>query len=252
MSFKITYETHVNYGYQIVLLITPFKSKIKFMKKIILIIAGVLLLNSCLKNNKKANEEQGTFSYKSQDENKEKSLDKFDSKDDSYTRVSSLFNHIDSVLKIDNGKFWNHQIYGPLLIVDNASRTFIANENNKSSTFIKNGNVYHDTLPKGVIIANTAFNWDDKRWSMVMSPLPPDDYAMTNLIIHELFHRMQPEIGFDNLMESSNNHLNLYQGRLLLTLELEALKKAPSDGNILERSNLFSNLRCSINNSDSL
>lgn len=186
------------------------------IKTSVLIVLGVLLFNSCLtdRNKTKGNKKQAHYTYKS--------------KDDDSDAISNVFNRIDSILKVDNGKFWNHQIYGPLLIVDPETRTFIANENNEAASFKQIRNVYEGILPKDVIIANTALNWDNKRWTMVMSPLPNNDYVATNLIIHELFHGIQPKIGFSNLMELNNNHLNLYRGRLLLTLELEALKKALS------------------------
>jgi len=61
---------------------------------------------------------------------------------------------------------------------------------------------------------------------MVMLPLPKEEKLQNNLIIHELFHRIQPAIGFENLQELDNGHLDALEGRMLLILELEALKNA--------------------------
>jgi len=139
--------------------------------------------------------------------------------------VIQTFRDVDSLLRIDDGGFWGHQIYGPILIVDPDSRGFFANENNLLGEFKSMNGVFVDTLPENINIANTALDWENKRWSMVMLPLPEGKTSRNNLIIHELFHRIQPEIGFDSLQEFDNGHLDTYEGRLLLKLELEALKK---------------------------
>ena len=145
--------------------------------------------------------------------------------------IAETFSEVDSLLKIDNGKFWNHQLYGPILIIDPNTRIFFANENDLSNKFKEVNSVFTDTLPNELNIANTAVYLENKRWSMIMSPLPEDKIARNNLVIHELFHRLQPEIGFDKLQEQSCSHLDTYKGRLLLKLELQALKRALTSNN---------------------
>jgi len=142
--------------------------------------------------------------------------------------AKKTFSDINNLLKIDNGKFWNKQLNGPIIIVNPETRGFFANENNTSLKFKKINSLFSDTLQKNINIANTALNWENKRWTMVMLPLPIDKISRNNLVIHELFHRIQPEIGFENLQEGNNSHLDTYEGRLLLKLELEALKGALS------------------------
>jgi len=61
---------------------------------------------------------------------------------------------------------------------------------------------------------------------MVKLPLPEDKASRGSLIFHELFHRIQPKIGFDSLYQKDNKHLDTYIGRVLLKLELETLKTA--------------------------
>lgn len=58
-----------------------------------------------------------------------------------------------------------------------------------------------------------------------MLPLPNIKASRINLI-DELFHRIKADIGFENLNKQDNGHLDNYHGRVLLKLELEALKKA--------------------------
>ena len=61
---------------------------------------------------------------------------------------------------------------------------------------------------------------------MILLPLPKGHIGRRNLLIHESFHRIQPAIGFVDLEEANNEHLNTGEGRILLKLELEALKDA--------------------------
>jgi len=142
------------------------------------------------------------------------------------TKYENIFKGLKEYLSKENGKLWNHQLYGPLLFVNSENRTIIANEPDNRGVLTKKGEIYVGVLPKGINIANTAFDWNGKRWSMVMLPLPKDYNERLNLLIHELFHRIQPEIGFANLITKQSNHLDDLNGRIFLKLELEALKKA--------------------------
>lgn len=144
--------------------------------------------------------------------------------------IIQVFSDVDSLLAIDNGRFWNNKLSGPIILIEPESRVFYSNENNATKDFKPIHSIFTDTLPSEVIIANTAIDWEGKRWSMVMLPLPKDETSRNNLIIHELFHRLQPSIGFDNLQEMDNSHLDTYNGRLLLKLELEALEEALKSG----------------------
>jgi hypothetical protein len=149
--------------------------------------------------------------------------------------IRQTFSAVDSLLAIDNGKFWQKQLYGPIIMIDPESRLFYANENNHHEDFKKVGPIYTDTMPQDMMVANTAFDWEDKRWSMIMLPLPKDKVSRNNLVIHELFHRIQPSIGFEQIQEISNTHLDTYEGRLLLKLELQALEEALKSKDDTER-----------------
>ena len=140
-------------------------------------------------------------------------------------KYENIFKDLKEYLSKENGKLWNHQLYGPLLLVNKDNRTIIANEPDNKGILTKKGEVYTGILPNGINIANTAFDWNGKRWSMVMLPLPKNHNERLNLIIHELFHRIQLEIGFANLITKQSNHLDDLNGRIFLKLELEALKK---------------------------
>lgn len=143
-----------------------------------------------------------------------------------YAEFEQAFQLLDSILTADNGTFWNHQLLGPLLFVNPETRVFVANQNNDQNDFELIGKVYTDTLPEEINIANTAFDWNGQGWSMIMTPLPQSKKALANLMVHELFHQAQPALGFSDLPEKNNSHLDTYEGRLLFRLELEALLKA--------------------------
>lgn len=129
-------------------------------------------------------------------------------------------------LKADNGQLWNHSLDGPLLMVNRDTRSIIASENDNSGVLKRQGELFTGALPEEINIANTATDWNGKRWTMVAMPLPEDKAERLNLLIHELFHRIQPAIGFDSLFEIQSVHLDSKDGRICLKLELEALKKA--------------------------
>ena len=128
-----------------------------------------------------------------------------------------IFNEVNEILN-RHSKFWDTKLYGPILLVNPTTREFISNQD--TSTITKG------ILPDSVTIANTTVFWNSKQWVMITLPLPQNKLERNNLIIHELFHRMQHKIGFNKLNEANNQHLDTYQGRILLKLELEALKKA--------------------------
>jgi hypothetical protein len=115
---------------------------------------------------------------------------------------------------------------GPLILVNRETQTIIANESGNSGELEKRENLFIGKLPENINIANTAFDWNGKRWTMVAFPLPKTKEERLNLLIHESFHRIQPEIGFDSLNEIQSKHLDSKNGRIYLKLELEALKKA--------------------------
>ena len=124
-----------------------------------------------------------------------------------------------------NIELWNKNLYGPILLIDPKTREIFANEADENGILKANGTIYTGVLPDKINIANTAVNWNGKRWAMMMLPLPKNKYNRMGLLAHESFHRIQPSLGFE-LNNVENNHLDQKEGRIYLRLELEALKKA--------------------------
>ena len=107
----------------------------------------------------------------------------------------TAFSELKEILQKENGQLWNYSLLGPIILVNQETRIIYANEPDTKGEFIKNGNVYIGKLPDNINIANTAIDWNDKRWTMVALPLPENTEERLNLLIHESFHRIQPLIG---------------------------------------------------------
>jgi hypothetical protein len=142
-------------------------------------------------------------------------------KPESYKKIFEEIKHASTKA----ASLWPENIYAPLLFVNPETRTVIANEPGQDLKYQKG--VYVGQLPKNINIANTAIKWNDKMWAMTMLPLPKSKFDRINLISHELFHRLQPTLGFTH-NDPINNHLDKLDGRVFLTLEFEALKRALS------------------------
>ncbi|WP_312306115.1 hypothetical protein [Chryseobacterium sp.] len=141
-----------------------------------------------------------------------------------YDNIPVFFDEIKTASKQNTG-LWNKDLYGPMLLVDPKTREIFANEPDTEGLLKLTGNVYSGILPDKINIANTAINWNGKRWAMIMLPLPQDKENRLNLLAHESFHSIQPSLGF-TLSNAENNHLDQKDGRIYLRLEMEALKKA--------------------------
>jgi len=122
-------------------------------------------------------------------------------------------------------KVWNIDLYGPILFVDEQSRATWANEPDTAGILKPDGKIYKGVLPADVMTANTAINWQGKRWSVIEWPLPENRDDRVNLILHECFHRIQHRLGLPE-RGPTVSHLSSMDGRIYFLLELQALKAA--------------------------
>lgn len=136
----------------------------------------------------------------------------------------TYFNEIKAAT-LTHKKLWGKTIYGPILLVDPKTRQVYANIPGNASALTKDADIFTGTIPNNINIANTAIEWNQTRWAMVMLPLPEDKQSRIDLLAHELFHLQQPSLGFVSF-NTDNNHLDQLNGRIYLRLELEALRKA--------------------------
>jgi len=142
----------------------------------------------------------------------------------------SYFRQAKELSAQDGGHLWGMPLYGPMMFVDRQTRAVVANEPDGHNVLKPSGSVFVGTLPKDVLVANTAVDWAGKKWTMVMWPLPSDEHARGRLLAHEMFHRIQDKIGLP-AGNPANVHLDSAKGRLWLRLEWRALARAlESDG----------------------
>ena len=133
----------------------------------------------------------------------------------------------------DSGRLWGKPLYGPMLFVQPATRAAVANEADAGGVLHQEGNVYVGTLPKDVVVANTAVEWGGKRWTMVMWPLPENSQPRDRLLAHELFHRLQPDLGIP-YANPENAQLDTLEGRMWLQLEWRALAAALAESGVAQ------------------
>jgi len=126
----------------------------------------------------------------------------------------TAFQELDQMCARDRGRMWGVSLCGPTLFVNRQTREVIGNRAVPSTM-----------LPSSIGIANTSVDWNGQRWTMVVLPLPADDYRRRVLLVHESFHRIQPKLGFVS-QETPNAHLDTVEGRYLLELEWRALATA--------------------------
>lgn len=130
-----------------------------------------------------------------------------------------------ALCRLDGGRLWGRSLCGPILLVDPTTRAIYADRNTGRHDLRAEGGLFTGTLPAGVGVANTATDWAGIRWTMVMLPLPADVRRRDTLLMHEAFHRIQPEL-LPPPAAALPDHLDTLDGRLLLRLEWRALAQA--------------------------
>lgn len=122
----------------------------------------------------------------------------------------------------DAGALWGKSLCGPLLLVDPGTREIFANQADAERQLQKQDDIYTGKLPAAVNIANTATEWAGVKWTMVMLPLPEEPHRRAALLAHEMWHRVQDQLGFAS-SGAPNDHLDSRDGRYWLQLEWRAL-----------------------------
>lgn len=137
--------------------------------------------------------------------------------------AASYFKEAEAAAK--KQQLWKVPLYGPMLFVDQQSRLSYANMPDSAGILKPDGGIYTGSLPKDVMVANTAIHWGGRTWSVLLWPLPEDRNERVNLLLHESFHRIQQQIGFPGKSPTAD-HLSTMEGRIFFFLELQALKAA--------------------------
>ena len=135
------------------------------------------------------------------------------------------FQEADALCRKDDGRLWGVSLCGPMLFVDPASHTAVANQADREGHLAPTDGVFQGNLPQSVNVSNTAVEWAGVKWTMIAWPLPADSGERGVLMAHELWHRIQSDLGLP-MSNPSNAHLDTMEGRIWLQLEWRALEKA--------------------------
>jgi hypothetical protein len=125
----------------------------------------------------------------------------------------------------DSGQLWGKSLCGPMLLVDPRTRAMAANQADGEARLKPQAGIFVGKLPADVNVANMALTWAGVKWTMIQWPLPESPTARARLMMHELFHRMQDDLGLP-ASNPANAHLDSLEGRLWLQLEWRALRQA--------------------------
>jgi hypothetical protein len=120
---------------------------------------------------------------------------------------------------------WGRPILGPILLADRSTRDVVASEPSADGALAASEGVWVGRLPDAVNAANTAVDVFGKKWTMLLWPVPLAEDDQSCLLAHELFHRIQADLGLP-AANSVCAHLDGLEGRYWLKLEWRALAAA--------------------------
>ena len=130
-------------------------------------------------------------------------------------RAAGYFKEAAALCERENGKLWGVSLCGPMVIADAATHTIATSQPAPDAK-----------QPAMLGFANSAMEWGGTRWStLVWQMIPADAHARGRLMMHELFHRVQPQLGFQ-IRDGQLDHLDTVDGRYWMQLEWRALAKA--------------------------
>jgi hypothetical protein len=119
----------------------------------------------------------------------------------------------------DAGRLWGVSLCGPMVIFDPATGTRATSQPEPEGP-----------PPRFPGFADGPVSWGGLRWfAFPLFMLPEKDADVRQqLMLHGLFHRIQPELGFMQGMQGDgfNEHLDTLEGRIWMQLEWRALRRA--------------------------
>lgn len=131
--------------------------------------------------------------------------------------AAAYFAQADTLCRREGGALWGLSLCGPMVIADPVARSIATNRPAPDAP-----------RPRALGFANAALPWGDERWSaFVWQALPADPHARGRMMLHELFHRIQPELGlYLATAAGAPDHLDEPEARYWMQLEWRALAAA--------------------------
>jgi hypothetical protein len=131
-------------------------------------------------------------------------------------RADLYFRQVMQLCEHSGDRLWGVSLCGPMVIADPATGSIATSEPAPQVE-----------RPRALGFTNSVVEWGGVRWATyIWQGIPADDFhKRSRMMLHELFHRIQPGLG---LMTPSgrNEHLDTLEGRYWLELEWRALGRA--------------------------
>jgi hypothetical protein len=145
--------------------------------------------------------------------------------------AGAIFARAHALCSADGGRLWGISLCGPLMLADPETHAAIANVAVPGAK--RSGAYYSFTLPVSEPIANAPLEYGGIRFAQVTwPPVRNADEESVNLM-HESFHRVQPQLGFvvegprnADTMIAGDPALERQAGRIWLRGEIHALRAA--------------------------
>ena len=137
-------------------------------------------------------------------------------------RAEAYFKEADAICQRDGGHLWGVSLCGPMVIADARTGTIATSQPPPAAE-----------RPRVFGFANAPVEWGGSRWVALVWDFTtslPDASTRGELMLHELFHRIQPQLGLITPGGAIENaHLDTFEGRVWLRLEWRALVRALAD-----------------------
>lgn len=131
-------------------------------------------------------------------------------------RAQEFFKEAQALCERDGGRLWGVSLCGPMVIADRRTQTFATNHPAPAGA-----------RPPVFGLVNAPVQWGGETWTafmwdFVVAQTPSGRQV---LFLHELFHRVQPQLGL-LAPTHANEHVDAADGRYWLRLEWRALARA--------------------------
>jgi hypothetical protein len=126
------------------------------------------------------------------------------------------FEEVTKLCERDGGRLWGVSLCGPMVIVDRATGTRATSQPEPEGP-----------PPRFSGVVDGPISWGGLRWFMFPLYMLPEKDAdvRQQVMLHGLFHRIQPELGLLT-NDGFNEHLDTLEGRVWIQLEWRALRRA--------------------------
>ena len=127
------------------------------------------------------------------------------------------FEEVTKLCERDAGRLWGVSLCGPMVIFDQATGTRATSQPEPEGP-----------PPRFPGFADGPVSWGGLRWfAWPLFMLPEKDADVRQqIMLHGLFHRIQPELACCAASDGFNEHLDTLEGRVWMQLEWRALRRA--------------------------